>query len=107
VGGCTLYPGFHPGLVCCAPLGLDAMLLKETTFCGFGHLGGSIMEVFCLARRFFVISFIDIFAVHSNKTRGSPNIGGVLPTSEGVFNAKQAILREFKTIFCAYAHAAT
>jgi hypothetical protein len=34
VGGGTLCPGFRPGLVCVAPLGLDAMLLQEITLCG-------------------------------------------------------------------------
>ena len=55
----------------------------------------------------FVISFMYIFAAHSNKTRGSPNIGGVLPTSEGVIPTKQGNLRENKGLFCTYAHAAT
>ena len=45
-----------------------------------------------------------MFSFQQNKD--SPNIGGVLPTSEGVINAKQENLREFKPLFCKNQHVA-
>jgi hypothetical protein len=42
------------------------------------------------------ILFIDIFAAHSNKTRGLPTSEGALPTSEGGIPTKQGEIRENK-----------
>ena len=75
-----------------------SLLGQEIILSGFGHLVGPIMGVFALFGGDFAILFIGRFVAYSN-------IGRVITTSEGVILTKQAILREFKTLFCANAHA--
>ena len=73
----------------------------------FGHLVGPIMRCSALIEGDFCYFISLYFPGVCQQNKGSPNIGGVLPTSEGVFSTKQGNLREIKPLFCAYAHAET
>ena len=79
---------------------------SKNQFKWFGHLVGPIMGCYALIEGDFFYFIYVYFPGVCQQNKGSHNIGGVLPTSEWVINAKQANLREIKPLFCTYQHVA-
>jgi hypothetical protein len=75
-------PGVSPRAIAYHPFGVKHDTRNH--FLWFGHLGGSIMGVFCLARRLFLLFHLCIFFRHMGTSEG------VIPTSEGCIPTKQA-----------------
>ena len=72
------------------------LVTSRNHFLWFGHLGGSIMEAFCLARRLFLLFHLFIFSRHvPTKQGGIPTKQGCARPKQGVHFAKQANFRPY------------